>query len=812
MNIYKKIESNVPLLDNVIYYTKILVFESILKDQDLADSNETLESIKNSDIYISCVENTCDFFMFNYTKDQLNKVGLFEDKYFNNYNLIPNEKRPELVQIARNDFIKSYVELNNYYRMLNGLPDVGDEGIYIDYIDDIKPKYLHEMNKDEIELLTSSGIIDELKSYYSEKKYINYLSIKIDPYFARKSERFALLYYPNINISEVTSRFLISFEKIRAYTLVDIYNEAFKYGSDHYDKFIMILIKIQVIVDMIANISDYVIKRDLFDIKSIKYMFESNGIQFFEEIPLRYQSLMLKNMNTLLKFKSTTRNIIDICSIFGFNNIEIFKYYILKERNINDDGKFVFEFKEEEDIFGNTVLIEDVEKNNTLKFIKVPIDDNVDDYLRNEMNYETYDSIIKNDIYWNADIDPNEVKKQILQQEFNYMRSKYVSIDTVYHMDKLTFELNYFFNIIFDTELLEETLRLKILYIDTDRTFKLKDIIFYLYLLMYEQNGLKDSIFDTATKVMYVLGFNFKADLETLTNYINEQGFTLEELGVNFVIPDGNIISANQLLNIYTTNKECHDHIVEQMMNAPNKKIYDIYKYIYDSLMITEINDKLFKLDNGNIAKTYTEYFKEKDETIYMHILGIRSLEGKEKENKIFETISSIVYSLDDYINSDDFTFLFTNIPSISTDIVRSYMLKVINFFKSYKIQLLNINTIYKFDDKLSNKVFIFDKIDYNVFVKFKEKYKIKDNSYFDILMNLKDKVTYTDFILLSYVLDIGEPDIYKILDKIKLTATIKDNDFNDFIYKYKVIFNKYLEFKDKIQINDIMMIETTYN
>ena len=73
------------------------------------------------------------------------------------------------------------------------------------------------------------------------------------------------------------------------------------------------------------------------------------------------------------------------------------------------------------------------------------------------------------------------------------------------------------------------------------------------------------------------------------------------------------------------------------MMNAPNKKIYDIYKYIYDSLMITEINDKLFKLDNGNIAKTYTEYFKEKDETIYMHILGIRSLEGKEKENKIFE-------------------------------------------------------------------------------------------------------------------------------------------------------------------------------
>lgn len=810
-NLYNKIESNIPLLDNVIYYTKILVFESVIKDQELADSNETLESIRNSDMYISCIEKTCYFDMFEYTKDQLYKVGLYDDIYYNNKYNIPENKRKELMEIARIDFINNYVEYNNYYRMLNGLPDIGDEGIYIDYIDDIPPKYLHEMNKNEIELLSVSGILDDLKSYYPEKKYLNYLNIKIDIYFARKSDKFSLLYYPTINVPEVVSRFLTSYNKIRSYTLIDIYNEAFKYGSDYYDNFIMILIKVQVIVDMLSNIADYIIKRDLFDIKSIKYMFESNGITFFEEIPLRYQILMLKNMNTLIKFKSTTKNMIDICSIFGFNNIELFKYYILKERNIDKDGNFIFEYKEEEDVFGNKILVEDVEKNNTLKFVKVPIDDNIDDYIRNEINYENYDAIVKNDIYWNGNLDPDEVKRNILEQEFNYMRSKYMSIDTVYQMDKLTFELTYFFNMIFDTELLEESLMLKVLYIDVDRTFKLKDIIFYLYLLTYEQNNLKDNIFNTATKVMHVLGFNFKADLELLSNYVNSKGFTLTELGIDFEIPNSSILTPNQLLDIFIKNKKCHDHILEQMKTTSDKKIYDIYKYIYDSLMITEINDKLFRLSDGTIAKTYTDYFKDKDETLYMNIMSIRELEGKEKENKIFETISSIVYTLDDYINTDEFTFLFTNIPSISTDIVRTYMLKVINFFKSYKIQLLNINTIYKFDDKLLNKVFIFDKIDYNLFVKFKENYKINDKSYFDIIMNLKDKITYIDYILLAYVLDIGDPDIYKILDNMKYKALIKDNDFNDFIFKYKILLKSYSYKYDYIDINDIMLIETTY-
>ena len=52
--------------------------------------------------------------------------------------------------------------------------------------------------------------------------------------------------------------------------------------------------------------------------------------------------------------------------------------------------------------------------------------------------------------------DPNDVYRSIVEREFDIERSKYVSIDTVYEMDRLSFEMAYFFNMIMDDVMLEE--------------------------------------------------------------------------------------------------------------------------------------------------------------------------------------------------------------------------------------------------------------------------------------------------------------------------------------------------------------------
>lgn len=807
MNISKH-QSNLPLLDNIVYYSKLLTFNSVLKDENEAIKNETLESIRNSDLYIACKDDLVDFSTFQkFTIDQLIKVGLDDQKYVDNKYLIPLDKRDSLVRIAKNDFINNYIETNNYYSMLNGKPNVGDPGIYVDYVDGIEPNYIHEMSYDELQTLENSGQLDIIKSQNPDKKYLNFLGVKrIDPYFARKTDKFGLLYFPNINISEVTSRFVDIFERNRVYTLKCVYNEAFKMSSDYYDNFIMIFIKIQTIVDMIANIPDYIIKKDLFDIISIKHMFESNGIEFFEEIPLKYQIAMLKNMNTLIKFKSTTKNMIDICSIFGFNNIEIFKYYLLKERNRDESGNYLFETKVIENDNGEQLEIDDNEKNYTLKFIKVPIENELDNYIRDETNHISYNELTEKDPYWTGGRDADEVKKEILEYEFNYLRSKYLSIDTIYEMDKLTFEMSYFFNMIFDNDKLEQNLMLNVRTINLEKRFKLNNVIFYLYTLIYEQNGFKDSILDTSTKIMYIRGFNFEADLNELSNYIQSKGFTMRELGIDFEIPNKSYLTINQLIEVFIKNKKCHDHIVSQLLNADNKRIYDIYKHIYDALMITRINNKIFKLSNGNIAKTYTEYFMEKDPHIYEHLMSIRNLEGKEKESKITETITSIVYALEDYVDTEEFTFLFTNLPSVSSDIVRGYMFKVINFFKSYKVELSNINNIYKFNDKFGNKINILDDIGITKIMSKNELMKLKEKTYFETIMTLNSKISLKEYILFSYLFSLT--DEININDFITLKSMILREDYNHFQFKTKMNINSSFKTEDHINIEDDIFIQ----
>ena len=56
-------------------------------------------------------------------------------------------------------------------------------------------------------------------------------------------------------------------------------------------------------------------------------------------------------------------------------------------------------------------------------------------------------------------------------------------------------------------------------------------------------------------------------------------------------------------------------------------------------------------------------------------------------------------------------------------------MFKVLNFFKSYKVDILNTNTIYKFDDKLENKI------------------KMIDDIFFRYLFTRTDRVDVDDFI-----------------------------------------------------------------
>ena len=743
----------IPLVDELIYNFKKIAKHIVIKNKIRSLKYEDEKSVKASDLYIKCMEGKARLENFQWTLEQLEEYLSPEEAehYINKIRYIPEPYNSKMLKIRVSDYIDNYVELNPYYRELAGLPGLNQEGLKVpeglintrDYEIDIS-KYIHEMTTAEQDIVSELGIAEQLLKENPDAKYLEHIGSRaISIYKARKLRFFDLLYIPGDVPDEIAKRFKDKYALSKEYAMRRVYSEAQKIGcnEEHYDNFIAIFIIITAMCDVLAELPNMFIQGDIFDLRTIELIFESNGVEFFPDIPTKYQRAMVRNLNRLKKFKASYKSLVDISSIFGFDNIKLFKYYLLKDHKKDKDGNFIFSDSEDES------------ENYELKFLKVPINEEYDEYTHDPKNYIKYDDVTDMDAYWDGDEDHRYVKKLILDQEFNIERSKYLSIDSIYSMTDLAFQTTYFMNMMFDDVFLEKNLKVNVPSISTVANFKLTDLLCYVFALSYTYMGLEDTLLYEQSQALTILGFNFDADLDKLSDYITKKGFTLKELGVdNFQIPSVAYMTFDQLMYTFTENKKVYDHVVDQMANADNKDIYDIYEKIYDSLLVCENNHKFFVKSDGTLATSFTDYVKDRNTILYDSIMEIKEIEiESELKSKIGNIINDIIYILDEYLNAPQFQYIWNMFPSVSVESVKMYMYEVINFFKSYKIDIMNINTIYSFDYKYENKVNILDKIIINYgyekpdYVSIVDKVYLMVNREFTENCGLKDEKLYLE-------------------------------------------------------------------
>lgn len=788
-----KILTDTPLLDEIVYYSKIMCLDTVIKDKDEADLYETLESIKNANIYISCIEGRATFNLFEeYPLELIEKATIPEYIWadcLKDKSNIPLSYRDKLVELMVKKTIDEYDEKNNYYRLINGLPKYGERGLIISSLEynipegiDVDGIELHTLDTASLNLLKSKGIIDKILEDHPTEKYLRYVGDRsVSFYKARTALDFSILYIPKIEIDELYKKFSTKLENNRNYIRKCVYNEAFKLNSDYYNKFIIILILIQSFIDMIIDAPEYLIRRDVFDIRTVQYFFESFGIPFYAEIPIKYQVKLVKNLNKLIKYKSTTKNIIDICSLFGFDDITIFKYYILKDRKVDINGDYVFNYTTNE----KGERVEDLEKNYDLKFFKTPINGDMEESIRNPLNFIDYDDVTYKDPYWDGDKTHSQVKNEILNMDFNLLLSKYMSIDAVYQLTNISFERPYFFSILFEDTHKSDLLKFGIPYFDSNKSFRLTDCIIFIYSLMYMYYGIEDDIMNTPTKIMHIKGFNFKADMKALSDFLDKNNTSLEKLGIKFNIPTGNILSFSQLLEIFNDNNKLYDFLVSSMNKSNSYKEYNIYKTIYDSLMISEENNLFFKLKDGTIAKTYSEYLIERDPILYSKIALAKNIENDTDRNSMICTfINYVIQAIEDYIDSDTYKYLFSNMPTVSLDAALQYIYKIIDFFRSYKVNIMTINNIYRIRDT-TNKIEINDRIG-----------KLQANTYkYDI-------IPYLDEIILLSVFN--KTDNINIRDMISCHSSFTSIDNINIYEKITKYLSYHTEKDDAVLLDSI--------
>lgn len=376
--IISKTYSDNPFVDDLLYYLKQIAFGSVIKNMQEADNAESEESLKRADMLIMCTEKTTPYDLFDYSVDQMLEAGVDNTtavgiiagaidpstgEPYNYADSIPTLLKEPLRQIGMRDYLDNYVEINDYYRRLCGLPNIGDYGIPIRDYEYLLPDgniwnatYVHEIGTSGALLLEGYGVLEQIKIDYPDADYLDYMVCGITPYKARKAYEFQLLYTPTIDNDTVMDEFNRTYENNRIYVMTVFYSEAFKYNSDYYSNFMCLLIMLLTMTEMLARVQEHMITKDLLDQRCVEYLFDQYGMPYYKSIPLRYQQRICKNLNTLIRCKSCAQGMFDIVNLFGAENITIFRYFILKDRNLDPWGNFLYNELVTRTSENNTVL------------------------------------------------------------------------------------------------------------------------------------------------------------------------------------------------------------------------------------------------------------------------------------------------------------------------------------------------------------------------------------------------------------------------------------------------------------------------
>ena len=371
-----------PFIDLLVYNIKILAYNSVIKDQQKADENETMESLKESGIYLSCIEGKAELGLFNeIPRSFLEQVGVEENQieaYERTHDqfYIPDKYHKDLTKLLMPWYIKNYVEKNEYYRMITGLPPTSDPGIPVrdyEYLfsDEIQyiGTYFHEVGAETNAAFEEAGVLDVVRAEYPEFKYLNYLIQDISLYEARNKLDFQILWNPAFRLNHyVVEEFKRRYADNREFMLSTVYTTAMELESEYYHPFMVCYLLIITMLDMITTVQTHIIKRDVLDRRCIEYIYSMYGVPYYKIIPYKYHERMCKNIYELVKYKSCTKDMLTLISLFGFEDLNIFKWNLLKVRQVDSNGEFLYDKVNSKISIKNDIVKNELIKGNKARF------------------------------------------------------------------------------------------------------------------------------------------------------------------------------------------------------------------------------------------------------------------------------------------------------------------------------------------------------------------------------------------------------------------------------------------------------------
>lgn len=626
----------------------------------------------------------------------LTQLGLTEhqvDLYSRDKDAIPESLIPLVMKLYWKDITDSYVEKNTYYRMLNGQPPIDtDPKDYVyntEYVDIAMNVPVHELPLPDRYTLEARGYIDKMLKLYPEKKYLKYMAkYQVDVFKARSAESFAILSIKTSEPEHLTEDFKMVYKSCRDYMVRVHYTSAYKSMDelDYYENFIGLSILFMAITQMNYKYLEADISRDFYDLESLKVVYDSYGVPFYEKVPLKYHKRIVKWINRIINNKGNTKVFFDLSALFDYSAMQIYYYYLTKNHKVDHNGNPVFVYKEDGSL--------DYEEMYDLSFSKVPVGQDPYIHIIDKSTHDDYYKITDEDEFW---INDQELLDEIYKDEFNFIESKYIGISLQFDIMNIMFEECYFLRLIQDKKW--DTEELYIYY--GDMKASIFDLVIYLIASICKKWGFPGTIPNRPEQIGRVYGFNFKDNL----NIIREEVINnpLLDDKINDFIVDMNINELGDVHKLFKNITGLRKFLEKKLTEVHDRKTYQAYREIYKVLMTTELIPQVFATDEDEetgeytMAKTFNELLQSRNSYLYNKIIDLDVEVDKEIDNVLL-TLKSLSDKLE-YLEMAD---------GIDIEILITHLYNLLEFARSAKTELLEFEIIYLLNSRATNLIKIF--------------------------------------------------------------------------------------------------------
>lgn len=631
-----------PLQDLFADVKRILEFIEI-KDLSEAMKYETSEIRDMSEMWMNAKTDVDSYITYRRFWD----ISMFQEVVSNvkikdiNYWIdhpsnVPLNFRDNLLKRGREMFMKSYEEKNDYYRMLNGLPQFAEKPADFIYLTEPLRNQLHA-SKSPIHLL--SPLIqnnymntDEYKSVLAanpDKKYLKYLGMyKIDIFTSRLAKDFEVIRYP-LNRSDINPNLINIFVELyadyREYVMTTLYNNQFEGLYQNYRTFMGILIQSFVLLQISNKALESNNSRKFLDDSILHIILSMHDIPRTLLMTNEIRRTLVINMLKLVREKGENDIYYDLISILGYQDIIVSKLMLMKGQQFDKDNNYQTMNRDGKPF---------TDKDDTKKidvdpyFIQVDLQDKnpYDTITSGKAPIHEYHKIIDNDPTW---WDLPDTRKILNDSNYTIADSKYIMIEAVIHQIKYLFESIYFTRMILDNKTATDQFLIEIPEIFGTEMVSIYDLMVYIISATCMNNKLNGDIISEESNLVSTAGFNFDMDLDSFTEFINTTQYVDKERIMLFMenLTMTTQADINRLFN--DVMYPMREWLELKITNASNRREFLEYESIYRALFTYDATRNSFLSDFELPMETIRKKYRltESEMVAYQHFYP-RTLSG----------------------------------------------------------------------------------------------------------------------------------------------------------------------------------------